>query len=104
MSQASRFFANQDSVSRAKSQLWGAQSALDRFRRNGDPSGFPELREYLLDKHGKYGHSMDLSGWGPDRHGLTEEEYLRFKAAYMATDAGVQDDWTNWRNPDDKFW
>lgn len=99
-----RFFKNQETISRAQHELWDAQSALDRFRRDGDPSGFPDLRRYLADKSGMNYHSMDLSGWGPDRHGLNEEEYSKFKAAYMATEAGAQDTWTNWRNPGDKFW
>jgi hypothetical protein len=104
MGQASRWITNQNTINRDQKTLWNARAVLDRFRHFGDPSGFAALRQFLSDKSGKSFRTFSLEGWGPDRHNLTEKEYVQFKEAYKATEAGTLDDWKFWRNPDDTFW
>jgi hypothetical protein len=94
---ASRYFMDQDQKQRDRSDLREARSALEKFRRDGDPSGFPNLRKHLWRKSsGLSQRYFNLDGFGrEDEWRLTEEEYERFKSAYKATDAGAADDWSS---------
>jgi hypothetical protein len=83
-----RHLQNQDTIAREKRKLYAAQRVVERFRRDGDVSEFPELRYYLSSKNRGF-RSFDLSGWGPDPVRLTAEEYDRMKAAYKATPEGA---------------
>ncbi len=86
---AARFFAKQDQQQMERRKLYDARYAIERFRTNGNPSGFPELDAWL-NRHGSRMFSLDLSGFGrEDTWGLTEDEYGRMKAAYESSSAGT---------------
>ena len=90
MNNARRYFQNQDHKQQDRRGLIYARSALDMFRRNGNPQNFSDLRKYLM--HQSAGFSFrrfGLDGYGRDDMGLTEVEYQQFKEAYMATEDGI---------------
>lgn len=92
---AARFFARQDQQQMERRKLYDARYAIERFRTNGNASGFPELDAWL-NRHGSRMFSLGLSGFGrEDTWGLTEEEYGRMKAAYessLAVTAATDED------------
>lgn len=83
--QATRFFMAQDQRRAEQSALSSARYALNRFRQNGDASGFPELETYLSSKSRPNFRSLDLTGYCyHNGMGLTEEEFEEFRTVHQA--------------------
>lgn len=79
---ATRFFQQQDHRDMERRKLSAARRAVGTFRRDGDPSGFPDL-ETWLNRHGIELISYDLSGFGQDdKWQLTKQEYDAMEVAY----------------------
>jgi hypothetical protein len=76
---------NMKAKDRSKREHFSARNALERFRRTGDPSGFPDLNRRVSGSRG-----FNLSGFYDKdvNPRLTQEEFDKFKAAYEASDAG----------------
>jgi hypothetical protein len=87
---ARRYFQNQDRKKQLRYELTAARCALDWFRRNNNPQGFPNLRSFLMNQSMGFSfRRFGLDGYGRDDMGLTEAEYDQFKEAYKATEAGA---------------
>lgn len=84
-----RQLQNMDARDRNRREHSAAYWALEDYRRDGNPSGFPNLRRYLCGKCG----SLSLAGFRYEEINprLTQEEYDRFEEAYKATEDGKND-------------
>jgi hypothetical protein len=75
-----RQMQNSRTRERQRAEFLAARQALEKYRRNGDASGFDDLQRWV-ERHGASIPSYRLDAWGARDLGLTQEEYETMKRA-----------------------